>query len=289
MELATSSVSASKNIYLGEVAEEMKRSATYLRRRFSVKPKVAVVLGSGLSSVADSVSGEPVLFSKIPGFIEPGVEGHPGQVRAGVVDGVPVLFCEGRSHYYETGSMAETVRAVRTFMTLGVEHLILTTSAGGLNPVFRPGDVMFVNDHINLMGDNPLFGTSSHYDPSPFVDVSSTYDRSIISASERICRRVRVKRQTGVLAGVRGPVYETPAERSWIQSTGADAVCMSVVPEAIAAAHLGVPVTALALIVNNASSSGDDGPLSHHLVSETGRRYAGLMEKLIRGLIRELK
>ncbi len=185
--------------------------------------------------------------------------------------------------------MEETVRVVRTFMTLGVEHLILTTSAGGLNPLFRPGDVMFVNDHINLMGDNPLFGTNPYYDPSPFVDMSSTYDRSIISASERICRRARVKRQLGVLAGVRGPVYETRAERSWIQSTGADAVCMSVVPEAIAAAHLGVPVTALALIVNNASGSADDEPLSHQLVAEAGRRYAGLMGKLIRGLIRELK
>ncbi|VAX21294.1 hypothetical protein MNBD_NITROSPINAE04-168 [hydrothermal vent metagenome] len=273
-----------RRINLGSIVSQMRRSVTYLKKQLTVQPKVGVILGSGLSSVARLVSEEPIEFSSIPGFISPGVKGHPGFVRAGMVGTTPTLICEGRLHYYETGSMKDTVRPIQAFMALGVERLILTTSAGALNPDYRPGDIMFVSDQINLMGDNPLFGLAPDFNPSPFVDVSGIYDSDAILKSDRICRRSRVKSHKGTLAGMRGPVYETPAERAWLRSMGADAVCMSVIPEALAAAHVGVPVTGLALIVNDASST-KSGVLTHERVAKTGQKYAANMKRLIKNLL----
>jgi len=275
---------APRGINLGSIVSQTRRSVTYLKKHFTVQPKVGVILGSGLSSVARLVSQEPIAFSDIPGFASPGVKGHPGYVRAGMVGSTPTLICEGRLHYYETGSMKDTVRPIQTFMALGVEHLILTTSAGALNPDYRPGDIMFVSDQINLMGDNPLFGLAPDFNPSPFVDVSRIYDSEAILKSDRICRRSRVKSHKGTLAGMRGPVYETSAERAWLKSMGADAVCMSVIPEALAAAHVGASVMGLALIVNDASSA-KSGALSHELVAKTGEKYAANMKRLIKNLI----
>lgn len=274
----------STGINLGSIVSQTRRSVMYLKKHLSVQPKVAVILGSGLSSVAALVPDEPIPFSSIPGFTSPGVEGHPGLVRAGMVGATPTLICEGRPHYYETGSMKDTVRPVQAFMALGIERLILTTSAGGLNPDYRPGDIMFVTDQLNLMGDNPLFGLAPDFNPSPFVDASNIYDRDTISKADHICRRSRVKCYKGTLAGMRGPVYETKAERAWLRSMGADAVCMSVIPEALAAAHVRVPVTALALIVNNASST-KSGALSHERVAQAGKKYAAEMKRLIKNLL----
>jgi len=273
-----------RTINLGSLVTKNRRAVTYLKRHLEVRPKVAVILGSGLYPVAELAEGEPIEFSKIPGFKQPSAEGHPGRVRVGMVGGTPTLFCEGRLHFYETMSMADVVLPLRVFMSLGVEYLILTTSAGGLNPKYRAGDVMLVRDHINLMGDNPFFGENPNSDPSPFVDLSAVYDEKMITQSERICRRIRVIRQEGVLAGVRGPVYETPAERSWLRTMGADAVCMSVIPEALAAAGVGIPVTALALIANDTASM-KSRVLTHEAVAQAGEKYAADVKKLVQGML----
>ncbi|MDH5637830.1 MAG: purine-nucleoside phosphorylase [Nitrospinota bacterium] len=273
-----------RTINLGSLVTKNRRAVTYLKRHLEVRPKVAVILGSGLYPVAELAEGKPIEFSKIPGFKQTSAQGHPGRVRVGMVGGTPTLFCEGRLHYYETMSMADVVLPLRVFMSLGVEYLILTTSAGGLNPKYRAGDVMFVRDHINLMGDNPFFGENPNSDPSPFVDLSAVYDEKMITQSERICRRIRVIRHEGVLAGMRGPVYETSAERNWLRSIGADAVCMSVIPEALAAAGVGVPVTALALIANDAASM-KNRVLTHEAVAQAGEKYAANVGKLVHGIL----
>jgi purine-nucleoside phosphorylase len=273
-----------RKINLGVIPAQNRRAVTFLKRNLEIKPKVAVILGSGLYPVAELAGGEPIPFSKIPGFTETAAKGHPGRLRSGMVEGTPVLFCEGRVHYYETMSMKDVIRPIRTFLALGVEYLILTTSAGGLNPAYRAGDVMFVSDHINLMGDNPFFGDNPNSDPSPFVDVSAVYDEKMIAQSERICRRIRINRREGVLAGMRGPVYETPAERSWLRALGADAVCMSVIPEALAAAGAGVPVTALALIANDVTSM-KSRVLTHEAVAQAGVNFADEMKNLIKAIL----
>lgn len=262
-----------------------KVAAEALRRALGVDPKVAVILGSGLSSTASLVSGKTVAFSEIPGFSTPGVPGHPGELRCGDVNGVPTLFCEGRIHYYECGSMDETVHPVKTFIEMGVERLIITTSAGALNPDYKLGDIMFVQDHINMMGDNPLFRKNPHMEPSIFVDLSDVYSKTALVKAESLLRRSRARGHVGVLAATRGPVYETVAERNLLRAAGADAVCMSVIPEVIAAAYAGVNVTALAVIVNAAESEGK--PLTHDSVAKAGKRHSVSLKRLITNIIGE--
>ncbi len=268
----------------GSMPGEVEDSVKFLKRKIAKKPKVAVILGSGLSEVAELVDEKRIEFSDIPGFAVPKASGHPGYISFGSFEGTPVLFSAGRSHYYETGSMKETVHAVRTFLAMGVERLILTTSAGAINPSFKEGNIMFVEDHINLMGDNPLFGLDPQAEPSIFVDVSNVYDKKTLEISDRICRRARLRPQSGVLAAVRGPVYETPTELNWLKSTGADAVCMSLVPEALEAARYGVPVTGIA-VITNAVSPKRKKPLSHQDVATAGERYAARLKRLISYLL----
>ncbi len=273
-----------KELNLDSIIAQTRRSVTYLKRRLKVKPEVAVILGSGHSAVSDLVDSDSLPYAKIPGFSTPSVEGHEGLVSAGDVEGIPTIFSDGRLHYYETGSMEEVAHPIRTFIAMGVRRIILTTSAGALNSSYKAGDIMFVKDHINMMGNNPMFGMDVDVEPTPFVNLSSVYDEDVNTSSERVCRRFRIRRQTGVLAGVRGPVYETPAEQAWIRSAGADAVCMSVIPEALAAAHVGVPVTALALITNQPSSQSNGVELSHGMVLSNAQKHAANLKKLIKGI-----
>ncbi|HJM82474.1 MAG TPA: purine-nucleoside phosphorylase [Nitrospinota bacterium] len=276
--------SSDKRVDISSIRGENRRAVAYLKKRLDVMPKVAVILGSGQSSVANLTSAEVIPFSDIPGFKVPSVPGHPGKVRVGMVEGVPTLFCEGRLHYYETGSMSEVTKPLRTFFSLGVEHVVLTTSAGAVNLDYKVGDVMFVRDHINLMGDNPIFGLDSKTRFTSFVDVSNVYSSRINEMTDRLCRRARIKSHLGVLAGMRGPVYETPAEISWLRKIGVDAVCMSLIPEVLAAAHVNARVTALALIVNSASDRGDSPP-DHSRVVKAGNASTTGLKRIIRSLL----
>lgn len=273
-------------IDLGDIARETRRPAAFLKKNLPVAPKVAVVLGSGLSAAADIVPGDPLEFSDIPGFKVPRAPGHPGLVRAGLVDGVPAVFLEGRLHFYETGAMKDVVFPIYALLAIGVESVILTTSAGALNPSYRVGDIMFVEDHINLMGHNPMVGIDPAARPPVFVNGDAIYDRYTIDMSERLLRRARARGSVGVLAGVRGPVYETPAERKWLRSMDADAVCMSVIPEALAAARVGASVTALAVIANE-SGPGPGEALTHEDVTRAGERAAEGLARLLRSIITE--
>lgn len=269
----------------GAQTADPKASADVLRRAFGVDPKVAVILGSGLFPAALQARGKTVSFADIPGFTGPGVPGHPGIVSCGDVNGIPAIFCEGRIHYYECGSMDETVHPVKTFIEMGVERLIITTSAGALNPGYKQGDVMFVRDHINMMGDNPLFGKDPRTEPSIFVDLSEVYSKSALEKADSLLRRSRARGSVGVLSATRGPVYETVAERRLLREAGADAVCMSTIPEVIIAAHAGVPVVALAVIANTAEGEGK--PLTHDSVAKAGKRHSVSLKRLITNIIGE--
>ncbi len=263
---------------------KIKRSIGYLNRKIVTKPKVAVILGSGLFPAAEFFGDKKIKFTDIPEFPLPMAEGHPGHFVTGSHDGVPLLFSAGRSHYYETGSMSETTHAIQAILALGVEHLIITTSAGAINPDFRKGDIMLVEDQINLMGDNPLFGVDPNSDPSVFVNCNSIYDDSLADKYDRLCRSARVRPKRGILAAVRGPVYETPAERKFLSSIGADAVCMSMVPEALVAARMGVTVTGLAIISNEASAELEK-TISHNDVVSAGKRNSERLKRVLAKLI----
>lgn len=237
----------------------VEAAATYLRRRLSSLPAVAVVLGSGMGDLDLGRPSLEIPYSRIPGFPQVRVAGHPG--RLSMVGSAAIL--RGRVHCYEGRSMDEVVLPVRVMGRLGVKTVVLTNAAGAVNRTLRPGDLMAVTDHLNLMGANPLRG-GPH-----FLDLTKLYDLPPVRGLKR-----------GVYAAMAGPCYETPAEVRMLRALGADAVGMSTVPEAIAARHEGMRVMAISLITNAAAGT-TPKPVSHAEVLETARRARTRMAKLL--------
>ena len=242
------------------------RAAAFLRRRLPALPRIGIILGSGMGDLDLGRSALDLSYAKIPGFPRVRVAGHPG--RLSLVGGAAIL--RGRVHYYEGHSMDEVVRPVRVLARLGVRRLILTNAAGAVRRSLRPGDLMAITDHLNLIGVNPLRG-GAH-----FVDLTSVYDTAGLRGLKR-----------GVYAAMAGPSYETPAEVRMLRNLGADAVGMSTVPEAIAARHSGMRVTAISLITNAAAGT-TPKPVSHAEVLETARRARTRMAVLLRRILEGL-
>lgn len=259
---------------MSSIVESLESSVAYIRSvcpPTKLKPRVAVVLGSGLGSFVNNVDVEVAIpYTDIPGFIPPSVEGHKGRLILGHVKGVPTAVLQGRIHYYEGHSMATVAHPVRTAALLGCEIVMLTNSAGGLDPSMKPGDFMVIDDHINLMGDNPLKGPNIEAFGPRFPDMTEAYDRKLSGTMAEILNKMAVKHYRGVYCGVSGPTYETPAEVRYLQQLGGKAVGMSTVPETIAANHLGIRVCALSCITNLAAGLSQN-KLSHDEVTETAR------------------
>ncbi len=223
-------------------------------------PMVAMVLGSGLGSLANEVENAVrVPYSELPGFPVSGVTGHAGEVVAGTFAGQPVLMLAGRAHYYEHGNAAAMRPVLETLAGIGVGKLILTNAAGSLNPAMAPGSVMLITDHINFSGSNPLFGEPSD---RRFVGLSEAYDAGMCTALERAAAATGTMLYSGVYMWFSGPSFETPAEIRMARTLGADAVGMSTVPEVILARFLGLRVAACSVITNLAAGM-SAGELSH--------------------------
>jgi purine-nucleoside phosphorylase len=235
-------------------------------------PVCGVILGSGLGPMSASARGRrSIPYERIPGFPRTGVKGHEGRISAGFVGETPVWFFEGRFHLYEGLDVSQVVFPVDLLAALGVRKLLLTTSAGAVNPKYRPGQIMLIRDHINLMGENPLFGKHFRSRGKPFVNLSRCYPSGPRSLAVRSARKTGLPQSQGVLAGVKGPVYETPAELRMLRSMGADAVCMSTVPEAIQSAFHGMETAGVCLITN-ARNAAAARRLSHEHVVRTAER-----------------
>ncbi len=236
--------------------------------------EVGVVLGSGLGSYADRLEGAAAVpFTEIPHMPPSTVPGHRGLLVRGRRVGRTVLCLAGRLHYYEGYSLGQVTFPVRLMAALGIRALVVTSAAGGINPAFRPGDFLLVTDHLNLIGGSPLRGAPA------FVDMSAVYDAG---AGERIAAaadRLGLRLHRGVLAAVAGPQYETPAEVRMLRTLGADAVCMSSVPEAIVARALGLAVVGLSLVTNMAAGHG--APLAHDDVLAAATAGAARFETLL--------
>lgn len=251
--------------------KNLEESAAYIRSRTQLKPRMGIVLGSGLGAFVDQMEVETTLpYDEIPGFIAPTVEGHGGRLILGTVNGVPIACLQGRIHYYEGHSMASVVHPVRTIAMLGIEILMLTNSAGGLDPNMKPGDFMIIDDHINLMGDNPLKGPNLAQLGPRFPDMSEAYDRKLNDKMAEFLTKTGIRFSRGIYCGVSGPTYETPAEVRYLQMIGGRAVGMSTVPETIAANHLGLRVCALSCITNPAAGISKH-KLSHDEVTQTAK------------------
>lgn len=268
--------------------KNLGESVAYIRSQVNMKPQMGIILGSGLGGFVERIEKRCVIaYDEIPGFIPPTVQGHGGRLILGQVGEVRVACLQGRIHYYEGHSMASVVFPTRTLAMLGVEVLFLTNSAGGLNPQMTPGDFMILEDHINLMGDNPLKGPNLAQLGPRFPDMSEPYDQKLNELMESILTKQGLKPWRGIYCGVSGPTYETPAEVRYLKMIGGQAVGMSTVPEAIAANHLGLRVCALSCITNLASGFSKT-PLNHDEVTQTAQavdqKFGAFLETFIKEL-----
>lgn len=278
--------------------EAARAAAEYVRTRSTVQPQVGLILGSGLGVLGDEIpGGEAIAYSEIPGFPVSTVEGHAGRLVLGILGGdgpagdgatgKPVAIMQGRFHYYEGYSMDEVVFPVRVMKLLGVETLIVTNAAGGVNTGFAPGDLMVITDHIKLFTDSPLRGPNiSEFGPR-FNDMSTAYTPELRELAIDVARGVGVPLREGVYAHMPGPSFETPAEIDMLRTLGADAVGMSTVPEVIVAAHAGMRVLGISAISNMAAGILDQ-PLNHEEVMEAGRMVQETFVKLVKTIVEEL-
>lgn len=266
------------------VIAPIAKAANRLFKSSWLRPRTAVVLGSAFGQLCELCAPETEIpYEALPGFALARVRGHSGKLILGRVNGAAVAILAGRSHFYEGHSLAEITFPIRVLAAFGVENVLLTNAAGGINSRYRPGDLMAIADHINWMGDNPLRGLATP-DGSSFVDLSQTYDPQLRGLLHRAARELKIRLHSGVYAAVSGPTYETPAEVRALARLGADAVGMSTVPEAIVARHCQMRVMGLSCITNRAAGLASR-PISHTEVLEAGARAAGQSSQLVRRFI----
>jgi purine-nucleoside phosphorylase len=261
-----------------------------IRKQISAEPDLGLILGSGLSSLADAVEDATALaYGDIPGFPVPSVEGHAGRLVIGWLEGKAVAVLQGRVHYYEGRSMAEITLPVRVLQLLGVRILMVTNAAGGLRPGFQPGDVMLISDHINLVGlggQNPLRGPNLDQLGPRFPDMTVAYDPDLRKLAGKVAGEAGLIVHEGVYAFVAGPNYETPAELRYLRQIGADAVGMSTVPEVIAARHGSTRVLGISGITNVPSLEGKpQATTTHEEVLAAGKVLVPRMETIMRGVL----
>jgi purine-nucleoside phosphorylase len=260
----------------------------WIRTRESRVPAVAIVLGSGLADFVSRVD-EPGAFEyrDIPHWPSPTVVGHPGRLVFGRIRQRPVAVLMGRAHYYEGHGIDRVTFGVRVMALLGTRTVILTNAAGGVNTAFAQGALMIVDDHINLMGTNPLIGPNDDRFGPRFPDMTEVYSRRLRDLTDEAAVEAHVRVVHGIYAAVHGPSYETPAEIRYLRAIGADAVGMSTVPEAIAARHLGMEVLGISCISNMAAGV-HPKPLDHTEVLETTQRVAAQLGRLVEEVIGRL-
>ncbi|MFT8362407.1 MAG: purine-nucleoside phosphorylase [Sporolactobacillus sp.] len=248
-------------------------------------PQIGLILGSGLGDIAEQIE-DPLFipYKNIPHFPESTVEGHKGRFIIGTLEGKSVIAMQGRYHYYEGYSLKQVSFPVRVMNGLGIDKLLVTNACGGINKAFHPGDLMLINDHINMLGSSPLMGVNDPQEGPRFPDMSTVYDRELIQLAKNEADVLHLPVQEGVYLATPGPQYETPAEIRMMRVLGADAVGMSTVPEVIAAAHLGLRVLGISCITNMACGIVEQ-KLSHHDVIETANRVKTDFSRFVRRII----
>lgn len=261
--------------------KKIKESAEFIRSRIEDCPKVGLILGSGLGSLADNINNSVIIkYEEIPNFPKSTVEGHAGQLVIGELGGKTVIAMQGRFHYYEGYPLSDVVFPIRVINSLGIESLIVTNAAGGINTDFQPGDLMIITDHINFTGTNPLIGENLDELGPRFLDMSKPYAKEYIEIAKNSGKKLNIDLKAGVYIWYAGPTYETASEVKMSRILGADAAGMSTVPEVIIANHEGVKVLGISCITNMATGILDQ-PLSHEEVVETSMRVKDDFAKLL--------
>ncbi len=272
----------------GELVTRAIEAASVIRAAISDPPAIAVVLGSGLNTLVAGLADSVVIpYSKVPHFPLPTVAGHAGNVVIGKLEGASVLMLQGRFHYYEGHPLQVVTFPIRVLQFLGIRSLILTAATGGIRAELRPGNLVCLSDHLNLLGTNPLRGPNDDRLGARFPDMTEVYSKRLRSIAREEGKRLGINLIPGVYACLPGPSYETPAEIRMLQILGADVVGMSTVPEAMVARQAGMDVLAFAL-VTNAAAGVSGAPISHGEVLEAGKRATPMLAKLIRRVVLRL-
>jgi purine-nucleoside phosphorylase len=273
---------------VNERVSRIRETVEYIRERGRKQPTLGLILGSGLGACADLLTDSVVIpFSDLPGFSPAQVVGHSGRLLIGNAEGIPSIVLQGRVHLYEGFSTSEVVYPIRVLGCLGINRLIVTNAAGGINEAFNPGDLMLINDHINFTGTNPLIGTNLDEFGPRFPDMSEAYDSGMRESAREAARSKGILLREGVYIAFSGPNYETPAEIRMCRVMGADAVGMSTVPEVIVARHMGIRVLGISCITNRAAGILPQA-LSHRDVLDTAEQSEGKLRMLLREVIRRL-
>ena len=271
--------------------EQIDQAADTVRTRTAYRPRVGLILGSGLNDLADSVQKADIIpYAEIPNWPISTVQGHAGRLVIGELDGQTVLVMQGRIHFYEGYGMSQITLPVRVMQRLGLEMLIVTNAAGGVNDKFEPGDVMLITDNLNLMGmtgANPLMGPNIDELGPRFPDMSQAYDRELMEIARKVAASENIQLREGVYCGLSGPSFEGPADLRFLHMIGTDAVGMSTVPEVIVARHGGMRVLGFSGISNKANLDGST-ITSHDEVIEAGKTISPKIETIIRGVLRSL-
>lgn len=265
--------------------ERAQQAAQYIASHFAHKPRVILVLGSGLGDYADQITdADRIAYGEIPGFVTSTVPGHRGQLVLGVHKGVEVAVMQGRLHFYEGYRQDEITLPLRALRLLGAEIVLFTNASGGINLDFAPGDLMLIDDHINFSGTSPLFGKNDERFGPRFPDMSQAYDAALKQTMQSVAAQNGIALQRGVYMMFTGPQFETPAEIRFARTIGADAAGMSTVPEVIVARHCGLRICAVSCITNMAAGILDQ-PLTHQEVMETGERVKQTFTRLVDGFL----
>ncbi len=271
--------------------KDIDQAVDAIRARIDIEPEVGMILGTGLGDLADSVEDAVIIpNTQIPQWPTSTVEGHKGRLVIGTLEGVKVLVLQGRTHFYEGYSMGRITLPVRVMQRLGCDKLVVTNAAGAIHPDFQPGDLMLINDHLNVIGwagANPLKGPNLEAFGVRFPDMSQPYDKALLTLAREACAEANMPYQEGVYVALAGPSFETPAELRALHTLGADAVGMSTVPEVIAARHGGMRVLGVSGISNKANLDGST-ITTHEEVLEAGKVLVPKLTTLIRGFLAKL-
>lgn len=267
---------------------KLNETVEYLKNKIPDRPEIGLILGSGLGVMAEEIEEKvSIAYNDIPHFPTSTVEGHASQLIVGKLMGKKVITMQGRFHFYEGYSLEEVTYPIKVMKKLGVNILLVTNAAGGINIDFKPADLMLIEDHINLTGQNPLIGPNDPDMGPRFPDMSEAYNMELRNIAQDVARQQGVELRKGVYVGLTGPTYETPAEIKFLRTIGADATGMSTVPEVIIANHLDMKILGISCITNMAAGVLNQR-LSHEEVVEVGNQVREKFSRLIKGIIQEV-
>lgn len=270
-----------------DVYNRAREAADYVMSKCGVRPRIAVILGSGLGRVAGAIEDSCTIdYESIPNFPSVTAEGHEGQMVAGTLGGKTVVAMRGRFHFYEGYTMRSVTFPIRVFQLMGINTLLITNAAGGINQDFVQGDLMAIVDHINLIGDNPLIGRNEDELGPRFPDMTEAYSRRLVAIADDVATERGTTLRHGIYVAVSGPSFETPAEIEFVRRSGADAVGMSTAPEVIVARHAGIEVLGISCVTN---VIGQWAIVTAEEVLEVADRSAGKLEELLKGVIERLE